>query len=86
MGVGKWEVKDSNNRDHRMLILRCVSKDLVPVSVRLKSTSNSRSRRVKEIIHQAENSYFRIGFSASMVFFARMPLSFIGAGQHCCPW
>ena len=36
------------------LPLRCISKDIIPVSVTLKSTSNSRSRRDKEIIHRTE--------------------------------
>ena len=50
----KWEIKDSDYRNHRRFTLRCISKDLIPVSVRLKSTSNSRSRRAKEIIYCTE--------------------------------
>ena len=45
----KWEIKDLQR-----FILRCICKDLIPVSVRHKSTSNRRSRRAKEIIHRAE--------------------------------
>ena len=52
--VGKWEIKDSNYKNHRMFTLRSISKALIPVSVRLKSTSNSSSRRSREIIHTAE--------------------------------
>ena len=36
----KWEIEDS--------------KDLIPVNVKQKSTSNSRNRRAKEIIHRTE--------------------------------
>ena len=35
-------------------MLRCISEDLIPVSVRLMSTSNSGSRRAKDIIHRTE--------------------------------
>ena len=47
----RWEIKDSNYKNHRRFRLRCISKNLIPVSVRLKSTSSSRSRRAREIIH-----------------------------------
>ena len=50
----KWVIKDSDNASHRRSTLRCISKYLIPVSVRLKSTSSSRSRSAKEIIHRAE--------------------------------
>ena len=48
------KIKDSNYKSHQRFTLRCISKDLIPVSVKLKSTSNSRNRRAKEIIHRAE--------------------------------
>ena len=50
----KWVIQDSNYKSHRRFTLRCISKDLIPVSVRLKSTSNSRSRKAREIICRAE--------------------------------
>ena len=50
----KWEIKDCDYRNNRRFTLRCISKDLILFSVKLKSTSNSRSRRAKEIIHRAE--------------------------------
>ena len=50
----KLEIKDNDYRNHGRFTVRCIGKDLIPVSVRLKSTSNSRSRRAKEIIHRAE--------------------------------
>ena len=46
------EVKDSDYRNHQRFTLRCLSKDLIPVSIRLRSTINT--RRVKQIIHKAE--------------------------------
>ena len=53
----EWQkkvIKDSNYKNHRRFTLRCISKDLIPISVRLNSTSNSRSRSAKEIIRRAE--------------------------------
>ena len=44
----KLEIKDSDYRNHRSFTLRYISKDLIAVSARLKSRSNSRSRRAKE--------------------------------------
>ena len=46
------EIKDSDYRNHWRFTLRCISKDLIPVSVRLKSTINC--RRAKQIIHRTE--------------------------------
>ena len=53
-GWEKWEIKDSEYRNHWRFTLRCISKDLIQVSARQKSTRNSRNRRAKEIIHWAE--------------------------------
>ena len=47
-------IKESNYKNHRRFTLRCISKGIIPASVRLKSTSNSRSRRAREIIYRAE--------------------------------
>ena len=52
-----WEwvslkIKDSDYRNHQRFTLRCISKDLIPVSVRLESTING--RRAKQIIHREE--------------------------------
>ena len=46
------EIKDSDYRSHHRFTLRCLSKDLIPVSVRLKSTNNT--WRSKQIIIKAE--------------------------------
>ena len=51
----EWEslqIKDSDYRNHHRFTLRCLSKDLILVSVRFKSTINT--RRAKPIIHKAE--------------------------------
>ena len=49
----QWEIMDSDYKNHS----RFISKDLIPVSVRLKlQSSSSRSRRAKEIIHQTEKT------------------------------
>ena len=54
----------------------------MPVSVRLKSTGNSRSRRARELYTKQKNNYFRIGISALMAFYVTMQLSWIGAAQQ----
>ena len=45
-------MKDSDYRNHHRFALRCLSKDLIPVSIRLKFAINT--RKVKQIIHNAE--------------------------------
>ena len=46
------EIKESDYRNHQRFTLRCIGNDVISVSVRLKSTINS--RRAKQIIHRAE--------------------------------
>ena len=50
----KWVIKESDYKNHRRFTLGCINKGIIPVSVRLKSTSKSRSKRAKEIIYRAE--------------------------------
>ena len=50
----KWVMKDTDNKKHRRFILRCISKGVILVNVRLKSTCKGRSKRAKEIIYRAE--------------------------------
>ena len=45
------EIMESDYRNHQRFTLRCITKDLIPVSVRLKSTMNT--RRAKQIINMA---------------------------------
>ena len=46
------EIKDSDYRNHQRFTLRCISKDLIPDSVRLKSIINIKI--AKQIVHRAE--------------------------------
>ena len=50
----KWVIKDCDYRNHRRFTLRCSSKGIVPVSVRLRSSNSKISKGVKEIIQKAE--------------------------------
>ena len=43
-----WKLRMVIRGNHQRFTLICISKDLIPVSVRLKSTSNSSSRRAKK--------------------------------------
>ena len=45
LGWVSLQIKDSDFRNHHRFTLRCLSKDLIPVSVRLKSTINTRSAK-----------------------------------------
>ena len=48
----KLQLRASNYKNHRSFTLRCIHKDLVPVSIKLKSTV--RTDRAKKIIRKAE--------------------------------
>ena len=53
--VWEWKsllIKDSDYANHHRFTLRCLSKNLVLVSVKLRSTI--KTRRAKQIIHKAE--------------------------------
>ena len=53
----EWEkcvMKDSNYRNHRPFTLRCISKGMVPVSVRPRSTNSKISYGARKIIQKAE--------------------------------
>ena len=50
-----WErlrLRDSDYKNHRIITLRCLHKDLVPVSIKLKSTS--KTVKARQIIRKAE--------------------------------
>ena len=52
-----WEksiLRDCNYRNHRRFTLRCISKDIVPVSVRLRSACSKISQGAGKIIEKAE--------------------------------
>ena len=46
------QIKDSDYKNQHRFTFRCHSKDVIPVSVKFKSTI--KSRRAKQIIHKAE--------------------------------
>ena len=52
------EIKDSDDRNHCTFTLRCLSKHLIPVSLRLKSTINT--RRAIQRIHKAERQLLQL--------------------------
>ena len=52
-----WEkgvVKDSDYRNHRIFTLRCISYNLVPVSIKLKPSDSKLSIAAGKIIQRAE--------------------------------
>ena len=80
----KWVIKDSDNKNHRRFTLRCISKNLIPVCVRLKSTSNSRSRRAKEIIHRAEKQLLQDRIKCINGILHDNEVIETDVGQGCC--
>ena len=50
----KWVISESDYKNHRRFTLRCISKGIIPVNVRLKSSSINCSRRAREIIYRSE--------------------------------
>ena len=52
------QIKDIDYKNHNKFSLRCLRKDFVPVSVKLKSTI--KTRRAKQAMHKAERQLFRI--------------------------
>ena len=55
--MGSLQIKVNYSRGHQRFTLRCLSKDLIPVSVRPKSTINT--RRAKQIIHKTERQLLK---------------------------
>ena len=53
----KLQIRDCNYRNHRIYILRCISKGLIPVSIRLKTTI--RPEKARKIIRKAERDLFQ---------------------------
>ena len=50
-----WErlwLRASNYKNHRIFTLRCIHKELIPVSIKLKSTL--KTEKVKKIVRKAE--------------------------------
>ena len=53
----RFQLRDCNYRNHRILTLKCISKELVPVSIRLKTTIKTEKSR--KIIRKAEKRSFQ---------------------------
>ena len=51
-GLGKLQIRDSDYRNHWIFNLRCISKSITPVSIRLKTTV--RTEKARKIIRNAE--------------------------------
>ena len=61
-----WEksvLRESNFKNHRIFTVKCISYNLVPVSVKLKSSCSKISPGARKIIEKAERH--RTGFEAS---------------------
>ena len=50
----KLQIRECNCRNHRIFKLRCISKGLIPVSIRLKNTI--RTEKARKIIRKAERA------------------------------
>ena len=50
--LGKFKLRDCDYRNHRIFILNCISNELVPVSLRLKTTL--KSEKARKIIRKTE--------------------------------
>ena len=48
----RFKLRDCNYRNHRILTLKCISKELVPVGIRLKTTI--KTEKARKIIRKAE--------------------------------
>ena len=53
----KLKIRASDYRNHRIFTLRCLHSDLIPVSIKLKSTI--KSTRAKQILRKAEKELFQ---------------------------
>ena len=56
-----WErpqLRASDYRNHRIFMLRCLHRELIPVSVKLKSTL--KTEKAKKIIRKAEKVIFNL--------------------------
>ena len=51
-----FKLRDCDYRNHRIFTLKCISNELVPVSLRLKTTI--KTERARKIIRKAEKDLF----------------------------
>ena len=54
----KLQIRDCNYRNQRIFTLRCISKGLIPVSIRLKTTI--RTEKAKKIIRKLERDLLQV--------------------------
>ena len=62
----EWErlrLRETDYKNHRIFTLRCLHKELVPVSIKLKSTLNT--TRAKKIIRRVEKDLSRLELKVS---------------------
>ena len=64
-GLGKFKLRDCDYRNHRIFTLKCISSELVPVILRLKTTL--KTEKAKKIIRKAEKIFFRQGLNPSIL-------------------
>ena len=58
--LSEWEklqIKDSNYRNHQIFRLRCISKGITPVSIRLKTTG--RKEKERQMIRKTERDLLK---------------------------
>ena len=63
-----WEglqLRDCNYKNHRIFTLRCIHKELVPISIRLKTTL--RTEKARKIIRIVEKQLLQARISPSIV-------------------
>ena len=63
-----WErlwLRASDYKNHRIFTLRCIHKDLIPVSIKLKSTL--KTQRAKKIVRKAEKDLLQARVKAKTV-------------------
>ena len=59
----KLQLRASEYKNHRIFTLRCIHNDLIPVSIKLKSTL--KSARANKILRKQKKNYFRPGLNQS---------------------
>ena len=55
-------MRASDYKNHRIFTLRCLHKDLIPVSIKLKSTL--KTERAKKIVRKAEKDLLQVRIKA----------------------
>ena len=61
----RFQLRDCDYRNHRIFTLKCISKELVPVSIRLKITI--KTEKARKIIRKAEKVFSKLGLSPLIV-------------------